>query len=114
MSGDIVSEKLSRLKAYLSLCRRYCNRGVSNRGDSYSIRYIAIGIYRLLEALQRLGVVLKIKPQCSEVIERVREIGEAMFVARYSAYTDEQILEALCSACPCIEQAIAEKLAQYR
>ena len=113
MYSDIILEKIQRLKAYLSLCRRYCRHGVSNRGDSYSIRYIAIGVYRLLESLQSLGTVLRFEPQCCDIIKRVYEIGKAMFVARYSAYTDEQILETLCSACPCIEWAIAGEQAQF-
>ena len=111
---DIIVEKLSRLKAYLALCRRYCERGIQYRGDSYSIRYVAIGIHRLLHELHSLGTVLRpSSTECEKALEFLHYIGEAMMVARYSEYTDDQIMRTLCTVCPCIELAIAEKLKQF-
>jgi len=113
MVDDIVIEKLNRLKAYLALCRRYCERGIQHRGDSYSIRYVAIGIHRLLQELRSLGTVLRLgSTECEKALELLHNIGEAMMVAKYSEYTDEQIMYTLCTVCPCIELAIAEKLKQ--
>lgn len=112
--SNVVVEKFNRLKAYLALCRRYCERGVQCRGDRYSIRYIAIGIHRLLQELRNLGTVLRLDSmECEKALELLHDIGEAMMVAKYSGYSDEQIMRTLCTVCPCIDIAIAEKLKQF-
>ncbi len=97
---------LERLIDYVNFCLNYLEQNTpSNTTDRslyYIIRYIAIAISRLIEAL---NLTTEISKRCQDIATLI-DMGKAFLHAKYSYADTQRVYTILKMLCPCIKEAI--------
>ena len=95
-------DEVRRLKEYIDFCLRYIQQGPPldsrDRSSFYIIRYLVIGIARLITSMNLANEISK---KCQDTVTLIK-MGDAFLQARYSYANSYSVYTILKNLCPCI------------